>query len=190
MFALDIPVAPPPEPPVLLAQVPAGGTAIPDWQPDYLFKACKATESTGDPRSAMRAIDPAGMLQVYFENYLGRRNIDLIAIKTTLIDGAKRGVITEGRTRDESLGPVRDSGRTVYGYDATPDYEGRDRAVFMAEFEGKRYKIVIDLRVFKQVNEYAPVCPKPQLIQVKKPHTSLAPEQTSLSFADLEGAER
>ena len=39
----------------------------------------------------------------------------------------------------------------------------------MAEFEGKRYKIVVDLHVFIMVDENSPVCPQPKLIKVKKP---------------------
>ena len=164
MFIMDVPYVPAQETSIVLAQaatLAAGGSA---QQPDYILKVCQETESTGDPRSAMRGVDPAGWLAVYLGNRSDRDiygdSATLASIKTTLLEGTKHGEITA---------EVDNTGRTSYGYDPVPEYVGKDRAVFMAEFEGKRYKIVIDLRVFIMVNEYKPVCPQPQLIKVKKP---------------------
>lgn len=182
MFSLDTP----PETPIILAQAQVTAT-VPGLPPDFLFEVCKETESSvdetlrpGEPGSAMRAIDPAGMLEVYLKNYGIRKEVDVAAIKTTLIEGTKHGVIIEGHTKELSKGPssINYKSRTVYSYDAVPDYEGHDRVVFMAEYEGKRYKIIIDLRVFKMVNEYEPTCPEPQLIKVNKPRASFIPETT------------
>lgn len=196
MFSLDMPTTPP-ETPVLLAQAPAIGAAWSGAQPDFLLKECQETESTvdetrrpGEPRSAMRSVDPAYMLKNYLQNYKIRKEVDLASIKTTLIEGTKHGVIIEGRSRNESQGPsgINYKSRTVYSYDAIPDYEGCDRAVFMAEYEGKHYKIIVDLRVFKIVNEYSPTCPQPQLIKIKKPRAGIDVDGFTTTIADLPGS--
>jgi hypothetical protein len=131
-------------------------------QPDYILNDCQETESTGDPSSAMRTVDPAGMLAVYMQNH-NNRNVDmamLAAIKTTLLQDTSHGKITS---------VIDNTGRPWYAYDPIPDYVGNDRAAFLAEFEGKVYKIVVELHVFRTVNENNPTCPDPQLIKVTKP---------------------
>lgn len=67
MFFIDIPAMPVQETPVVLAQASAPGTAA-NQQPDYILKACTETQSTGDPRSAVRGIDPAYMLKNYIQS--------------------------------------------------------------------------------------------------------------------------
>jgi len=126
---------------------------------DFILKDCQETDSIGDPRSAMRAVDPAYLLKNYFE---GGYDVDLAAVKTTLLKNATHGKIT----------PVVDNtGRTWYRYDAEPNYVGNDQAVFMAEFHGKLYKIVVDLHVFMGVTPgdqapYVSTCPPAKLIKV------------------------
>lgn len=129
----------------------------------------------------MRVVDPAGMLRNYIQNR-DNHYVDLAAIKKiTLLEGTKHGKTTAG---------VDTEGFTAYGYDPVPDYIGKDRAVFMTEFEGKHYKIVVDLIVSLGVYENSPQCPKHQLIKVKKPVSgSLGNDLNfiSLNFATLEG---
>jgi hypothetical protein len=107
-------------------------------QPDFILKACKETASTGDTNYLMNGIDPAGMLAVYLGNRSNRdilgNSAALAAIKTTLLEDAKHGEVIVG-TRS-------------YQYDPTAGYVGNDKAIFMAEFEGKRYKIIVELHVF------------------------------------------
>jgi len=140
-------------------------------QPDYILTTCAETESTGDPKSAFRSVDPAGWLAVYLGNR-DHRVIDLAtraSIKPILLEGTTHGTITSG---------ITNYGRTTYHYDPIPNYEGKDRAVFLAEFEGKVYKIVVNLAVSPTVGESPllegeqPVCPAPQLIKVKGKPTS------------------
>jgi hypothetical protein len=150
---------------------------------DYILKTCKETETGGDPRSAMRAVDPAGMFAIYLQNNNNRTVDDamLSAIKITLLEDTKHGEVTS---------VVDNTGRYWYRYDPEPDYVGKDRAVFMAEFEGKRYKIVLELRVFTIVDENNPTCPEPKLIKVKKPSTGSSSHDlnsVTATFADLEG---
>jgi hypothetical protein len=180
MFIMDVPAVPPQQTPIVLAQAGTPGVTP---QFDYILKDCQDTQSTGDSRSAIRAVDPAYMLKNYLQNRDGQY-VELKAIKTTLLEGTKHGEITK---------EVDNTGLTFYGYDAEPEYVGNDRAVFTAEFEGKRYKIVIDLKVFLSVDENVPsACPPPKLIKVTKPSSgasdygdgyNLSP--ASVTFADL-----
>lgn len=88
---------------------------------------------------------------------------------------------------------VDSDGNTSYYYDAEPNYVGNDRAVFMAEYEGKVYKIVLELHVYTWVNEKIPSsCPPPQLIKINgKPasgSSSYDLNSIPVAFADLAGA--
>ncbi|MFA5915568.1 MAG: hypothetical protein WC830_18645 [Burkholderiales bacterium] len=181
MFTMDVPYVPPQEAPIVLAQAAApasGGTS----QPDYILKTCAETISTGDPRSAWRGVDPAYMLA----NYLNSDKqvvFDLASIKNiTLLQGTTHGKI---------FAVVDNTGLTSYHYDPTPNYEGDDRAVFLAEFEGKVYKIVIDLHVFELVvDESASSCPDPKLISVKKPasgSSDVGLDGVTVGFSDMSG---
>ncbi len=160
MFTMDVPYVPVHDTPIVLAQAatPAAG-ATP--QPDYILKDCQETESTGDPMSAIRGVDPAYMLKNFLYSYTkGMQIADLAAIKVTLLQGTTHGSL---------VSHTANNGRLYFMYDPTPDYVGNDRAVFMAEFEGKRYKIVVDLHVFIVVSENDPTatsCPPPQLRKV------------------------
>jgi hypothetical protein len=158
MFIMDVPYAPAQQTPIVLAQAVTQGAGS-TLQPDYILNDCKETQSAGDPRSAMRAVDPAFMLKNYLEwhDKTGKLEVDLVAIKTTLLEGTTHGKISS---------VVDNTGRPWYRYDAVPEYVGKDRAVFMAEFEGKRYKIVIELHVFITTDGSGESCSPPQLIKV------------------------
>ena len=176
MFTLDLPCVPVLEAPIVLAQAATKPGVL---KPDYQLTICKETESTGDPKSAMRAVDPAGMLAIYLQNR-NHRVIDLAAratIKPIILEAPVHGKLTSG---------VSD-GRVFYGYDAEPSYVGKDKAVFMAEFEGKRYKIVVNLVVSLTVFESPlpdenPVCPPWKLIKVNGKSVSDASSYRLNSF--------
>lgn len=184
MFTMDVPSVPAQQTPIVLAQAvtPSVGSTT---QPDFILKYCSETESSGDSWSAMRVVDPAFMLKNYLERHDKTRTlvIDLASIKTKMLEGTTHGNI---------FAEVDNKGLTSYHYDPVPAYEGKDRAVFMAEFEGKRYKIVVDLVVSLVVNENDPVCPPPKLIKVNgKPVSSSSGydlNAISVTFADLVGA--
>ena len=131
----------------------------PSARPNYILKACTETQYAGDPRSAWRGVDPAYMLT----NYLNRGKqvvFDLASIRNiTLIQGTKHGKI---------FPEVDNTGLTSYHYDPTPNYEGNDRAVFLAEFEGKMYKIVVDIKVLFAIDQNASQCDAPKLIKVNR----------------------
>jgi len=80
-------------------------------------------------------------------------------------------------------------------YDPTPNYIGNDRAVFLAEFEGKRYEIVVDLHVFEgpaTPGDFgASTCPQPKLIKATKPSSGANVfdlNAVNVSISDLAGA--
>jgi Matrixin len=186
MFTMDVPYVPTLEAPIVLAQAANNTSAL---KPDYQLTICQETESTGDPRSALRAVDPAGMLIVYLENYKHRKfawNAEA-AIKLSLLEGPTHGKLTSGTT----------DGQTYYGYNAEPNYVGNDKAIFMAEFEGKRYKIVVNLVVSLTVGETPlmssekPVCPPWKLIKVNGKSVSDASSYRlnsfTVTFGDLDG---
>lgn len=192
MFIMDVPTVPAQETPVVLAQAvaPAAG-AIP--QPDFILNDCQETESTGDPASAMRVVDPASMLATYMQNHNNRTvSMEMLAaIKTTLLQGATHGKI---------FAEVDNTGLTSYHYDPTPNYIGNDSAIFQVKFEGKVYKIVLELHVFTTVGENSETttCTPPQLIKVTPPANPSSGasgfssgydlSSISVTFADLAGA--
>lgn len=176
MFIMDVPYVPVQETPIVLAQADASGATT---QPDYLLKICQETQSTGDPASAIRGIYPAGWLRTYYSQH--DRVIDIAAIKTTMLKVTKHGKLVEHTAPNGAL---------YYRYDPEPEYEGDDQAVFMAEFEGKRYKIVVKLVVSIVVDLNSPQCAEPQLIKVKKPSTSSSGydlNSISVTFGALDG---
>jgi hypothetical protein len=151
---------------LIQAAAPAAGTTP---QPDYILKGCQETESTGGTMSPFNGVDPAGWLATYIGNR-DNRLIDMnatAAIKPVLLESTTHGKLIPKTSSDGSY--------HMYMYDPTPYYIGNDRAVFLAQFEGKVYKIVINLVVSLQVNEnpltdeQTPVCPEPTLIKVTKP---------------------
>lgn len=183
MFIMDVPYVPSQETPIVLAQAAApAGTP----QPDYILNYCKETQSTGDPRSAMRAVDPAYMLKNYIQirDFKENRIVELGDIKNvTLLQGTQHGEIASKTTN---------YGRTTFRYHPTPDYVGNDQAVFQAEYQGKVYKIVVKLVVSLTVGESPlmeweePVCPAPTLIKVNgKPVSGSTGYDSGYSFGSL-----
>ena len=185
MFTMDVPYVPVQDTPIVLAQASApGATAL----PDYLLKACEEKPSAGGSITAMNMISPAGMLAVQLENR-GKQFTDFDAaaasIKLTQLQGATHGKL---------IPQLSAKGEVYYEYRSEPGYEGDDRVVFMAEFEGKRYKIVIDLIVSMVIDENSPQCPQPKLIKVTKPSFGSSDygsgydlASINFNFADLPG---
>lgn len=165
MFTMDVPVIPAQEAPIVLAQAATAG-ATP--QPDYILNTCQETESTGDPMSAMRGVDPVGWLRAY----IGNRDHRIIS---STITASIKPILLESTRLGKLNRLVAPNGAVYYMYAPHPEYVGKDRAVFLAQFEGKVYKIVVNLVVSRIVVENPlrpgeePVCPPPKLIKVSKP---------------------
>ena len=180
MFTMDVPYVPMQETPIVLARAATSGTD-PTLQPDYLLNVCKQTESSGAPMSAMRGVDPAGMLNIYIENQV-HHYVDIAGITNiSLLEDTAHGKLNA---------KTSGSGRVYFMYEPEPSYVGKDKAVFMADFDGKHYKITVELHVFVMVDEKLPTtCPPPQLIKVNgKPvsgSSSFDLNSIPVSFADL-----
>jgi hypothetical protein len=185
MFAMDVPYVPVQDTPIVLAQTTTSDAGGISQQSDYILNACQETEHTVDPRSALRGVDPAGLLGVYLENR-DRKPVNIASIKITLLEGTKHGKI---------FAEVDNERLTSYHYDPESEYLGNDKAVFMAEFEGKHYKIVVDIKVLYIVDESTSQCGQPQLIKVNKPASGFSGfdsgyglNSVSVTFADLPNA--
>ena len=160
MFIIDVPAVPPQETPIVLVQ--AADTSS---QPDYLLKTCDEVPSAGGAITAMNMVDPAGWLVGTVLTKNGRQvsaqegEILIATVKLTQLQGVTHG----------QLIPQSPDGRVFYEYRSEPGYVGKDQAIFMAEFEGKRYKIIANVIVSMAINENAPQCPEPTLIEITKP---------------------
>jgi len=88
----------------------------------------------------------------------------MTTIKLTQLQGVVHGQLIP-RSVDRTSG-----GRVAYEYRSEPGYLGKDQAIFLAEFEGKRYRIVVNIIVSKGIDDYNPQCPPfEQLIKTTKP---------------------
>lgn len=142
MFTMDVPYAPVPDVPIVLAQAAAGGSSGAK-QPDYILKECAEIPTLAESTSAERGVDPAGLLTVFLGNR-SNRYIDeatTATVKITLLQSPLHGKLVANTS---------DSGRIYYMYfinDFESGYTGKDGAVFMAEFEGKTYRVMLDMTV-------------------------------------------
>lgn len=181
MFIMEMPAVPAQETPILLAQ--AGAASAP--QPDFILNDCQGTASAKEfDGTALRAIDPGYALFNALNGLAGKQVVPALTSITniTLLEGPKHGGIVAGTST---------SGRTAYRYDPIPDYVGEDRAVFMADYDGKHYKIVVNLKVSLGLNnELCPDTPY-QLEKITKPSSGassygdFALGTISVTFADL-----
>jgi len=161
MWIADVPYVPAYDTPIVLAQAAADSATPPA---DFIFNQCTETYHTVDPRSAFRAVDPAGMLSVYWAS-VGRK-LDLADIKVTLLQGTQHGNL---------FSEVDNLGYTSYHYDPAPGYLGDDQAKFMTDavYEGKHYRtmIILQIKVLQVVDEKSPTCPESVMIKAPKPAT-------------------
>jgi hypothetical protein len=166
MFTIDMPNLPPQYTPIVLTQAAVAETSLADatLQPDFLFNVCAELPSAGGAITAMNTIDPAGMLVAKIGNDEGRY-IDpaKAVVKASLLEGTLNGKLNLKKTR---------YGREYYIYESKAGYEGKDKAVFIVEFEGKRYKEVVNVFVSKVIDERSPKCTESDTIWIyTKPAT-------------------
>lgn len=160
MFTMDIPNIPAQNTPSVLALAESFVATSPvnsALQADYLLKMC-TEKSSGEDMNVTNIVSPATWLASYIGNQ-EKRDIDpdTAIVNVTLISATAYGKLIQKNT---------DSGRVYFTYEPIRDYEGKDSAVFMAEFEGKRYQVVVNFIVSKMVDFKTPLCPAPQLIKV------------------------
>jgi hypothetical protein len=127
---------------------------------DFIFKYCQPVSSMFSGSDA-GAINPLFMFIDYINNRDGRM-LDVYRdhqdfMNLSLLEDAKNGHIVE-LYEDEFNITIYDErlkrsvnlnvvGFKYFRYDPIVNYDGNDSAVFMFEFEGKRYKVILDLLV-------------------------------------------
>jgi len=125
------------------------GTTSATSQPDYILQNCQETEQGS---TVFGGISPEYMIKNYIQNR-DNHPVELTSIKNVTVIKLP----THGKLIDNGL------------YIPEPNYFGKDKVLFMAEFEGKRYKIILDIHVVTKVDESdSPTtsCPPPKLIKV------------------------
>ena len=171
MFIIDVPAVPPQETPIVLVQ--AADTSS---QPDYLLKTCDESSSGGGGVINPAAWLVGAVLRQEHRKVSAQEGSALAAtVKLTQLQAYAHG----------QLIPHSPNGRVFYEYRSEPGYVGKDQAIFMAEFEGKRYKIVANVVVSMTINENAPQCPEPTLIEITKPSSGDSRFGTSYTFASV-----
>ena len=114
---------------------------------DYLLKSCKEMPSGLSVGSVISMIGPSYVLSEHFRVYKGR-DIDQRLIKETLIEKPKHGEIKLiYESEHNSLGSLHYIPFKLGDRNGNVGYEGKDRAVYLLEFAGKRYKLILNLIV-------------------------------------------
>lgn len=134
----------------------------------------------------MRGVDPAGMLWIALGSY---GNAIERKLGSDMVKDVKVSLLVP-TTYGNIFPSIDNEGRTSFHYDPNPGFVGDDQATFLAEYAGKRYKIVLKLKVFSSeiVFPSNPDCPYPTLIWLNPKRTSTAPfdpNGIAVAVADL-----
>ena len=145
---------------------------------------CTETEHTTNLNSAVRSVDPAGAVRNYVQE-LRNRAIDITEFKPTLLLGPRHGTLNY---------EVAKSGYMFYTYDPETGFLGKDRAVFMVEYQGKHFRVIVDIQVLEIIDIHESRCPaRDKVIKLRKPSRGDAGESipdlpaVTLRLADLSG---
>lgn len=118
-------------------------------QPDFIMQNCQETEQVS---TIGGGISPEYMIKSYIQRR-DKHPVELTSIKNVTVIKLP----THGKLIDNGL------------YIPEPNYFGKDKVLFMAEFEGKRYKIILDIHVVTHIDDSdspTTTCPPPKLIKV------------------------
>lgn len=131
---------------------------------DYILKDCQETVHDLHEREAFNGVSPSGMLENYLLSHdkTGTFRANHSSYKVTLLENSSHGKLIENTSNAGVVSSI-----THYMYHPKPSYLGKDKAVFMVEFEGKSYKVVLDIHVVGHVNdsdEPTTSCPSPNLL--------------------------
>jgi hypothetical protein len=185
MFTLDVPtIAIPFDGAAIVSQVDSSRVKPVPF--DFMLKECWETQPTpNDPNSAVRGSSVSAMLRNYFRAYENRK-VNEWDISVSLLEMPKNGELKLGHYIQDSLA-YESYGKTIsyFRYDPKTGYLGKDRAVFAATYDGKRYKVFLDIVVSQAIAETGPAtCSEPQLIRVKKPVKTSALDGADPIFAN------
>lgn len=188
MFAIDIPYVPLEETvtavEVQLITSQADKSVL---SYDYLMEECVEVAMTGSPLSNPNEIDPIGMIRNALGN-IGYAYIDSNAaakMKVTVHEKPRKGTLTTWQA---------ENGYTAFTYKSEPNYMGKDNSSFFVEFEGMRYKVIVNIEVLDIVDDDPTNCAERRykLIKVNLPDSWLQEYNVSLSyiFANVENDAR
>jgi len=158
---VDIPPAPVQHTPIILAQAfPPKREAL----PDFVLKTCDEVLVSDSANKETNSISPSDWL--ISETY-EKENKNLPMERYYVLSDSITLTQIQETGHGELIRYVSD-GVVSYEYRPKPGYIGKDQAIFMTEYSGKRYKIVSDIIVSKTIDEKSPQCPEPKLIKVRK----------------------
>lgn len=169
MFVIDMPYVPVQEPAAIEMQLAASEVSHSVPSQDYLVSDCIEVTMTDSPVPHPNDVDPTGMIKIALQRHLGYPYIDTAAqltMKVDVLEYPNQGTLV--------VTYQAENGFKIFKYQSEPEFEGKDKASFLVEFEGIRYKIVLDIIVQFAIDEKAPLCDYehlPTLIEVNKPNS-------------------
>lgn len=177
MFVMDMPYVPVEEPVAVEMLVAASDAGSSGPGHDYLMQECVEVAMTGSPLQDPNQIDPIGMIRLGLQ-LMRHTRIDVetaAGMKVTVLDKPHRGTLI--RLQGET-------GYTAFTYKSEPNYMGQDKASFLVEFEGIRYKVATNIEVLDIVDDDPTVCDESQykLIKINPPNSFLNEFDADLSL--------
>jgi hypothetical protein len=117
---------------------------------DYVLEDCQEVVHDLHERGAFNGVSPSGMLESYLRGHDKAKAFKAgrSSYKVTLLENVLHGELLENTPNAGIVSSVMH-----YMYYPKSSYFGKDKAVFMVEFESKRYKVVLDIHVVKYIND-------------------------------------
>ena len=162
MFYMDTPPLPLHETPVILAQVVPPQEEI---LPDYLLKTCDEVLTSGAATRETNIISPSDWL---ISETSRQQNKEILAHEYKALSNSITLTQIQEARHGELIRRLVPNGSISYEYRPEPGYIGKDQAIFLAELNGKRYKIMADIIVSKALDADTTLCPEPRLIKIRK----------------------
>jgi hypothetical protein len=172
MFPMEMPYAP--EDQTTAVIVADAGMAKPF---DFILKACKAIPTNPDSNpitykdglgvthwNAEYFISPAVIFRTYLQDRDRRAITDMSVFKNVvLLEAPKYGHIVMMNEEE-----VNRADYSIFHFTPTPNYVGKDKAVFAVEYQGKRYRVDVELILVSSVMDEDCAA---RLIKIKKSAT-------------------
>lgn len=119
-------------------------------KPEFIVSDCQQIESGSEPGSAERSVDPAGLLSIMAGT--PKHPIAPDKVKVQLIRGPAHGALKS---------ETSNTGYRFYAYHPSPGYIGKDQLVFVAEADGKIYKVIVTVAVVRSADDHPDqtICP-------------------------------
>lgn len=136
--------------------------------PNFLLKSCQNVDVGAAATAGSTGIDPAWLISGYLDENTKRiLSFDDYAwakFKIKTLAGPKHGNLLKTQNDYGAVGII---------YKPRPGYTGMDQAAFLVEFEGERYKVVVDLNVGVGLSSQGYFCRPNELIKTNGKITSL-----------------